>query len=150
MSDEIPEELTEDRSAEYFREVLLSYRLIFGQDKHSSRLFARQVTKMPLNWNNSDSRSDDNDPMLLILCTQHWKSTGAKEIYEEIEAADTSQHYQPADDFPFLGRKLLELQAYVKGRDAHSWKALWYDKRDMSVWWTFWVSLQISLNFDDS
>lgn len=64
----------------------------------------------------------------------------ARQIYEAIGADDPSNHYNPRSDFPFLGKRLAELQEYVRGHSPHTIMALWHDRRDASWWWTFWVS----------
>jgi len=137
------EDTGDDQSQEYFREVLLSYRLIFGQDKESWRMFRKKSAKWEPKWNWSDHQSEDFDPLLLVLCGESYLDPGAKALYEEIDAAELSPYYFPDTDFPFLGRRLLNLQTFVRGRNPHSWKALWYDRRSMAFWWTFWAVLFI-------
>lgn len=77
--------------------------------------------------------------MLEILCGHGWEFEDARQIYEEIGAEEPSNHYSPIADFPFLGKRLAELQAYVRGHSPHNIMALWYDRRNVSWWWTFWV-----------
>ncbi len=129
---------------EYFREVLLSYRLIFGQDPKSWNSFRKMIPTLEDGWDCSDKQSDDRDPMLRILCCSSYKSPSARRIYQEIAVSDdVSPYYYPDSDFPFLGRRILNLQAFVSGRNPHNWRALWHDRRNVAFWWTFWAVLFI-------
>lgn len=78
--------------------------------------------------------------MLQLLCGQSWDAEDARAIWQEIGADTASNHYSPMSDFPFLGKRLAELQSYVRGHSPHNIMALWYDRRNVSWWWTFWVS----------
>jgi hypothetical protein len=78
--------------------------------------------------------------MLYILCGEPCTSPNSRDIYDEIEAEDPTTHYSPVADYPFFGERLIELQSYVRG---HNFMALWYDRRDVSWWWTFWVRNKI-------
>lgn len=118
---------------DFYREVLLSYRLLFGQDKDSHNDFNKLIQK------GNPLEKDYHDSLLPVLCGQSWNSTDALPIYEFIEADEPSSHYSPTEDFPFLGKRLLEVQKYVQNQKANSFWAIWYDKRDPAVWWTFWA-----------
>lgn len=138
------DEQGEDLTPEYFREVLLSYRLIFGQDKASWKAFKKKLLTFEERWDCSDKQSDDADEMLRTLCCWSYDSPNANRIYEVIDAADgISPYYYPDSDFPFLGRRILDLQAFVSGRNPHNWRALWNDKRNVGLWWTFWAVIII-------
>lgn len=119
---------------DFYREILLSYRLIFGQDKNSHNDFNAWIEKgKPL-------PEEYHDSLLPILCGQSWDSADALPIYEFIDADDPSTHYSPTEDFPFLGKRLLEVQKHVLNQKPTDFQAIWYDKRDPDKWWTFWVS----------
>jgi hypothetical protein len=147
----------EDLTPEYFREVLLSYRLIFGQNKASWTAFKKKIPAWGNRWNCStgqgestdperDQQNDDSDPLLLTLCGSGYNLPNARRIYEEIEAIDdVAQYYHPHYEFPFFGRRLLILQSFVKGRHPHNWKALWHDTRNVAFWWTFWVCVRMKI-----
>lgn len=160
-----PTEEPIDLTPAYFREVLLSYRLIFGQDASSARTY-RTVWKTSssptapnprspnpiLPVSNQDIVEESNsdaeaDPLLQLLCGQHWKTPNAFAFYRDIDAETTSPYYYPESDFPFLRRRILNLQAFVQGRSPHSLKSLWHDKRNVTFWWTFWVSLPCRIHF---
>jgi hypothetical protein len=129
-----------DLTPEYFREVLLSYRLIFGQENASWKAFQKKLPTLEDHWDCSDRQSNDGDPMLRTLCGSSYTSPKAIQIYQAIDASDdVLAYYYPDNDFPFLGRRILNLQAYVSGRNPHNWRALWHDRRNVAFWWTFWV-----------
>jgi hypothetical protein len=127
---------------DYFREVLLSYRLIFGQDKKSWKAFVEKSALRPPGWDCLLPGFDDADPLLQTLCGTSASSPAAADLYAEIEAEEVSPYYYP-DSFPFLGRRILDLQTFIKGRHPHNWRALWNDRRNVAYWWTFWAVLFI-------
>lgn len=130
-------------AADYFREVLLSYRLLFGQDKKSWKAFLAASAAWPAHWPRSSPNAlDDADPLLQTLCGTSATSPAARALYAEIDAEDASPYYYP-DSFPFLGRRILDLQTFVKGRHPTNWRALWSDRRNVAYWWTFWAVLFI-------
>src|SRR5450432_1397448 len=129
-----------DYSNEYFREVLLSYRLLFGENRRSRRAFRSWLSRWQQEWKGTrDDPKLPPDPVLLILGSQGWESVEAGRIYDEIDAEDPTGQYSPISDFVFFGRRLLELQAYVRGHGSQSFKALWYNRQDVRWWWNFWV-----------
>jgi len=120
-------------AAQFYKEVLLTYRLIFGQDKSSSKDFNALARR----W---DQRQDAlSDPMVEVLCGRRWDANGALQIFEEIEVEEPSSHYSPSHDFPFLGQRLLDIQTYVERRRPESIASLWYDRRNVTQWLIFWV-----------
>jgi hypothetical protein len=135
--------------------MLLTYRLIFGQDPKSSRLFAKELaaltaSKSPSKLKPASSKSrqpcvfalPDTDPLLARLCSIRADAPGASEIYCDISAASVQSYYTP-HAYPFFADKLLVLQAYVKEQHPHDWKTLWHDHRNKSNWWQFWAVLFI-------
>jgi hypothetical protein len=119
-------------ASEFYREVLLTYRLVFGQDKSSYKDFnAIQRT--------GDLAEEYYDSKLAALCGESWESTEARSIYELVAAEDPPTHYDPRTDFPFFGKRLLDIQRYVKGQKPSTFWALWHDDRNPYMWWTLWV-----------
>jgi hypothetical protein len=129
-----------DDASEFFKEVLLSYRLIFGQTKNSFRAF----NSLSKSW--QAVLQDQRDPLLAILCGQSCESNDAGQIYDEIDAVDPFDYYCPVADFPFLGKHLSELQRYVKGHKTTTLIGLWHDSSNLVVWWTIWVSIWVVLD----
>lgn len=119
---------------DFYIEVLLSYRVLFGQDNISHRDFQTWIQ------HGNPLPKEYHDFLLPLLCSHKWDSSEAFHIWEFIDAEDPSSHYCPTEDFPFLGKRLLELQKYVRNQKANSFWAMWYDnKRNPVEWWTFWV-----------
>lgn len=129
-----------DNAAEYFEEVLLTYRLIFGQTKASYKAFNSSLPRWSEEWCKTPSLESIADPLLSIICGQSWESAESSALFDEIEAEDASNHYSPHTDFPYLGKKLKHVQEYVKGHNPYTLRSLWHDDRDLGKWWTFWVS----------
>jgi hypothetical protein len=77
-------------------EVLLSYRLIFGQDRRSRKLFRNQEQRR------ASKDSGIEDPLLAELCTR-------KDIDLNLKGSDipyglvTRTFYSASKDFPLLG-----------------------------------------------
>jgi hypothetical protein len=99
------------------REILLSYRLIFGLDSQSRRLFHKECA-------NEMRLSSDFDPLLTVLCGEKWDSLSSKPIFEEI-GADPPASFYLTSDFPLFGQKLFELHDFVQRQNPSSFRALW-------------------------
>ncbi|PMD58304.1 uncharacterized protein K444DRAFT_442681 [Hyaloscypha bicolor E] len=120
-------------ASDFYSEVLLSYRLIFGQDLSSAAdfLLLARDTPLPL---------DFYDPLLPALCGAKWPTNDkAREVYELIVAEDPSSQYRASIHFPFLGKRLLDIQTHVKGFHPNDFRSLWNDRRNRERWWTFWA-----------
>jgi hypothetical protein len=132
--------LDKDLTEDYFRELLLTYRLLFGQDMKSHKLFSKKVSKIKDKW----KREPDIDPLLQILCGSSCDETIAKSTYDGIEAPGVQAYYTPRN-FQFFAKKLLVIRSYVKEQHPHDWKTLWHDHRNKSNWSQFWVSISYML-----
>jgi hypothetical protein len=110
------------------RETLLSYRLLFGQDKASRRLF-RSLNPF------GDLPEGCEDRSLSELCSRK-KSNFATWLHEH-------DSYVLSKDFPILGSKLAGLAHHFSNKRPRTWKELWNDKRDSASWFTFWAVLLI-------
>lgn len=104
-----------------YREVLLSYRLIFGQDK-SSRKAWRKFYKA------QNVPPGVEDPLLQRLCGKDCRD---ETTYKEIKAPDVAPQYSSSEDFPFWGARLLKIQQFVVNKNPSDWKTLWNDRRDL-------------------
>ena len=110
-----------------FREILLSYRLLFGQDKHSWQAFNANFRNITGITKDGDQV---HDPLLVRLCGSKW--TRERALYRSIAAPEASNHYSAMRDFPLLGTRLARLQHFSEVQNPHDWKVLWYDQRDIS------------------
>jgi len=122
-----------DEAKEYYMEVLLSYRLIFGQDPGSAEDFKRRTHL----W--APALGELSDPILAILCGENWESEKAYPIYYEIEAGDTAERYSPSEDFPYLGKRLLKIQGYVNDYRPNNLRQLWHNQMNKWNWLMSWV-----------
>ncbi|KAK0747421.1 hypothetical protein B0T21DRAFT_388497 [Apiosordaria backusii] len=138
-------------SPELYREVLLSYRLLFGQSPKSRRLVSQVPSRSP-----GGTTLGDLDPFLLTICTSHLTSgwlwnkcptisgnlfpISVLDFGNNLQESDT---YSVQDDFPVFGRRLLKLQRYNLRQRPSKWKDLWRDKRNPLQWYTFWAVLWV-------
>jgi hypothetical protein len=131
---------------ELFEEILLSYRLIFGQDERSWKSFSSTIPAR----NEQQALTESSwacDPLLYTLCGKSCSSDDSQRIYDDIDANEPANYYNPHSEFPFFGKRLLELQQFVKQHQPQTLRSLLNDRRDVAAWWTLWnnqVSNKIS------
>ena len=115
-----------DEISQLLREILISYRLLFGQLKQGRKLFKRLRP-----FGELDKRSQDR--LLFELCGQEKCHASVLRFQRDI--------YSLADDFPMLRAKVAALDKFLSQRKPRTWKQLWHDKRDGGQWFTFWAVL---------
>ncbi|KAH7348883.1 hypothetical protein BKA65DRAFT_550952 [Rhexocercosporidium sp. MPI-PUGE-AT-0058] len=96
---------------EYFEEMILNYRHLFGQDSRSWKAFSRMITTHDDDIAPEIS-SWSSDALLYTLCIKSCSSEEARTVYEDVEADELIEHY-PNSEFTFFGKRLLELQQFV-------------------------------------
>lgn len=108
------------------REVLLSYRLLFGQTRRSRGIFRslRPFVRIP---------PEGQDQLLSQLCCRK-RSACPIALTERDE-------YDLADDFPHLRSKIVRLSSYASSKKPHSLRQLWVDRRNSPAWLAFWSVL---------
>lgn len=111
-------------------EVLITYRVLFGQHRHAWRLYNAETAALV------KSTRDRSDPLLAELCGRDWSE---QRLFDELEGPTVKNVYSAASDFPFFGERLLELHQYIALLDPHDWKTLWHDRRDIARFWTVWA-----------
>lgn len=113
---------------ELLEEVVLSYRLLFGQHPRSRKLFRnlRPFDHVP---------PEGRDGLLSDLC-------GEKAIDASLGIGERD-NYELARDFPHLRTRLFRLSAYLDERKPRRWRELWLDNRDSASWLTFWAVILI-------
>ncbi|KAI1654071.1 hypothetical protein F4813DRAFT_393017 [Daldinia decipiens] len=113
---------------ELLREVLISYRLLFGQERKSRKAFRklRPFEHIPKN---------SHDRFLLEVC--------GKKRLDLLSGVKERDSYELARDFPHLRAQLVALSMYLDDRKPRSWKELWLDTRDSASWLTFWAVIII-------
>ncbi|KAF4992901.1 hypothetical protein FGRMN_6844 [Fusarium graminum] len=145
----LPDELYTDawRSNEprsLYQEVLLSYRLIFAQSKHSSKLIQQELCDA--------SHKSSVDPFLVTLCSSPLKdlhkSTFPSDIFPhsvlnvdgKLQESDT---YSVGEDFRYFGSRLLILQRYSLRQQPSRVMDIWRDRRNPLQWYTFWAVIWV-------
>lgn len=108
--------------SQLFEEILLSYRLLCGQDAKSRRLFQKIAPY-------EDSPPGLHDDLLAPLCTS--KEPVASLALKQRGAYDLMR------DLPHLRARIVRLQGYLKQRKPRPWAELWLDNRDEASWLTF-------------
>jgi hypothetical protein len=109
---------------ELLEEILLSYRLLFGQSRQSRHLF-RQLQPF------ASIPNQGHDHFLPLICG---KSKCPITLIEREE-------YDMAGDFPHLRSRLVLLNSYAYSKRPRSILQLWQDKRDSTAWIAFWSVL---------
>lgn len=78
-----------------------------------------------------------SDPLLHTLCGKSCLSEEAQAVYEDIEANEPIEHY-PHSEFPFFGKRLLELQQFVQQYQPQNVRSLLNDRRNVAAWYNLW------------
>jgi hypothetical protein len=152
------------------QEIMLSYRIIFGQEAASRALYRKLKSK--------DSKISDehgepsklatrlryrprkvkegnmSDPLLDILCSKPADSKSVRNLGNTIwpeSCTDRLGHLREQEDYsalydlPLLGQRLLELQRFnVRQTPRTSW-GLWKDRRNRREWLVFWLVMMVSV-----
>jgi hypothetical protein len=115
---------------EFLSEILLSYRLIFGQNKRSRKVFraAKPLFGLP---------RAAQDPFLREIC-------GRKRYECRIPIIDRSE-YELRGDFSHLRTRVARLSTYASGMLPRTFWELWYDNRNSAAWLTFWTVLVLGI-----
>ncbi|KAL2671553.1 hypothetical protein Neosp_014143 [[Neocosmospora] mangrovei] len=134
----------EIESADYFREVLSTYRLIFGQHKDARTLiktFCSQGRIFGIKNPFKDEHvsallKETPDPLLEELC---FKDSRHVPVFAELEMVDLKNIYNLDSDFPYFSERLKILQSFVQNQCPQDWQVLWRDRRDVAKFWTIWA-----------
>ncbi|KAI1313743.1 hypothetical protein F5Y03DRAFT_390044 [Xylaria venustula] len=125
------------------QEVLMSYRLLFGQSRASRKLARSLLQKLGTNR--------DHDHLLAHLCTKSLKEV-AKALPGEFwpiscrgfdNAVQEVDAYSFRDDFPMLGCRLAVIQEFNLRQQPSKLRDLWRDRRNPLQWYTFWAVLVV-------
>ena len=108
---------------DFYREILLSYRLIFGQDRKSWKAWKKYCSSQVEAFDKGIA-----DPLLATLCG---RDSRRERTYTEIQAPEIEQQYSAREDFPFFGERLVKIQQFVLKKNPSDWKTLWNDRRDL-------------------
>ena len=117
---------------EFMLDVLLSYRLLFGLDKRSRKIFREKEALRA-------GHDGFLDPTLMLLAGRKNPS----EIINQLPYLKEKATFVAGNDFPQLGPKLLELQNYVVEQKPTRLRDIWHDHRDAYLFHAFWVIVGI-------
>ncbi|CAI6092686.1 unnamed protein product [Clonostachys chloroleuca] len=122
-------------------EILLSYRLLFGQSKKSRKVFRQTFDPQKL-------PCPQPDTLLAVLCSQ--KQVPAK--LGDFPLPVDRHIYYAARDFSVLHDRVELLFKELNGTRPKSISGLLKDRRDTLQFWTFWLvgifgSLSVTLTF---
>ncbi|KAF2972721.1 hypothetical protein GQX73_g858 [Xylaria multiplex] len=108
------------------REILLSYRVIFGQNKRSRTVFRKLRP-----FTSISNRGHDQN--LAELC-------GKKRFNCSLTLVE-QEEYDLAVDFPHLRSRIALLAGYASSKQPHSLRRLWHDRRNSPTWLAYWSAL---------
>ncbi|EPS38798.1 hypothetical protein H072_7423 [Dactylellina haptotyla CBS 200.50] len=111
---------------QYLSEILLSYRLLFGQDPKSRQLFRRLN---PF----SDYPKSITDNVLVSLC----QKTQTPDLLSNL--ITEKRGYSATDDFAYFRDKLLVLTRLLEDTEPGDVLDVWMDKRNLVQWYTFFA-----------
>ncbi|KAJ3578369.1 hypothetical protein NPX13_g2193 [Xylaria arbuscula] len=125
------------------QEVLMSYRLLFGQYRASRKVARALLQEM--------EEKHDYDQLLACLCTKSRKETAkmlpetswpisCRDYDNNLQEADS---YSSQDDFPILGSRLIAIQEFNLRQQPSKLRDLWRDRRSPLQWYTFWAVLLV-------
>ena len=116
----------EEDVTEMLLETLLSYRLLFAQDKQARKLYRKldPFAGVP---------PEGRDHLLPSLCGR--KSFHTPQIPSDQDSYNLQRH------FPILRSRIAALHRLLSASKPRGWRELWRDKRDSAAWFTFWIVL---------
>ncbi|KAJ6076673.1 hypothetical protein N7499_008654 [Penicillium canescens] len=138
------------------QEIILSYRLLFGQDNKSRKVAREEICRLK----NSHAKQNVDD-MLSDLCERKYKygSLWWKTYDKTLQSYPSeiwpitcrtmegylqqSDVYSARDDFPRLGPRLIKLQQFSLRQRPSKLTDLWRDRRNPLQWYTFWAVLLV-------
>lgn len=125
---------TEEEINLFLVEVLLSYRLLFGQTKRSRALF-RSID--PFLYYAGKPRKI-RDHLLSGLCGTRSRNALMLALQRDDHLAEKEKYYLP-EDFPILRYRIFVLQKFSSNTAPRTWLQLWRDNRNSAHWMTFWA-----------
>ena len=122
---------TEFNTKGFLQEILISYRILFGQHRQSRNKYWKMERR-------KIEEDGEIDRLLDVLCgIRHLTDPGVvKFIYDH-------EVYSMERDFPILGQRLAQLQQYGNSHDPGKLKELWQDRRHPLQWFTFWAVIVV-------
>lgn len=112
------------------REIILSYRLMFGQVKRSRKAFR---SLQPF----QDVPKALQDSFLLELC-------GRRSLDVSPWVTEKENYHLP-DDFPILRDRISTLQELLASQHTRGFRQVWRNRQYTEQWYGFWVILIVGL-----
>jgi len=133
-----------ENNAQSHQEVLMSYRLLFGQTRGAQRLARAALKELR-------EQEGEYDSLLDLLCTRPCDKT-VLNLPLSLWPVTCRSHegslqeestYSSQDDFPLFGQRLTKLQEFSLRQQPSRLRDLWRDRRNPLQWYTFWAVLVI-------
>ncbi|KAK3387824.1 hypothetical protein B0H63DRAFT_470980 [Podospora didyma] len=140
-------------SANFFCEILSTYRLIFGQHKDAralmkkycarGRLFGKFKSPFygphPSAFPSKDDSASATDPLLKDLCSKDSRDLA---LFADLDmVSDLRNLYTLDTDFPYFAERLSHLHQFVQNQLPQDWKILRRERRELRRYWTIWVAM---------
>lgn len=126
------------------QEILLSYRLLFGQSSRSQALARSAMLELV------EKDKLVFDELLHTLCGSKTKVDKLPHEIWPVWCRDAesdqlleSDVYSARTDFPRLGYRLIQLQRFSLRQRPSRLTDLWRDRRNPLQWYTFWAVLWV-------
>jgi hypothetical protein len=130
--------------AQLHQEVLMSYRLLFGQKRDSRRLVKAALRAL------RNEVEDEYDGLLDFICAHECNGKLMRSLSVDLwpvscrgveGSLQEDSSYSSQDDFPLFGQRLVKLQEFTRRQQPSELWDLWRDKRNPLQWYTFWAVL---------
>jgi len=72
--------------------------------------------------------------LLSVLCGKGCTDEVARQVFDELDVNEPAEYYDP-QEFPFFGKRLLELHHLIKQYQPQDVRSLWNDRRDVAAWY---------------
>ena len=118
----------QEEITQMLQETILSFRLLFGQNRASRKLYRSLEPFQGI-------PDQGADPFLKTIC-------GEQRLRTPIGLSERNS-YELRRDFPILRSRLAILMSHLASKKPRTWKELWLDKRDSASWLTFWAVIVI-------
>jgi hypothetical protein len=130
---------------EMMQEILLSYRVIFGQSRASRKMYRSRQKALARDAGYTDHLLDTLcgealGKQIRALSPELWPCSCLDGIGKDASLLEQSV-YNTVIDFPIFGMRLKELEQFSARQSPSVLKDLWTDRRDPLQWYTFWAVL---------
>ncbi|KAI1121043.1 hypothetical protein F5Y10DRAFT_272464 [Nemania abortiva] len=114
----------------FCREVLISFGIIFGQDRKS-----REMAQ--INLRQAWPIEVASDRILRSICGTGSKGWKHHPLFHYLVSPPLRANYSVNVGFPLLGEKLLQLHEFMDAQSPNDFRTLFFDRRDHLRYWSF-------------